>query len=193
VSSRSEQRPNDRVVAQPGRGRLEIEVEPADAASALHDMYELLPMRQVRPQKQVAVATLEELEHSRVAADHDRTSIGGGVDLFDARDRTSSEVGEHGLPVECAMDREAQEQAAVRNEPIRFSAPCAECPRRLSKHFAAGAVELTHTAKARREGDLGNGQIGVVEEATGEVDPSAACKPVRRHPEVRREEAAKMT
>jgi hypothetical protein len=48
--------------------------------------------------------------------------------------------------------------------------------------LAADPVELAQAPEARREGDLGHGEIGVVQKAPGEVCSGRARQSVRCHP-----------
>ena len=175
-------------------GRLrEVEVEAADPAGALHDVDELVPVRQVRAQEEVVVAAGTELEHARLAADDDRAPVGVAFDGLDAGNRAGGEVRGQVRPVERAAVREAQEQAAVRDEPIRLAAAGAQLAGRLAEDVLAGTVELAQAAEAGRERDLGHGQVGVVEEPPREVDPGRARQPVRRHAQLLLEEPAQVT
>ena len=106
--------------------------------------------------------------------------------MLDAGDRAGREVRDHRLPVERAAEREPEQEAAVGDEPVRLAAAGAQAARRLAEDVPARAVQLAQAAEAGRERDLGDGQVGVVEEPAGEVHPGRARQPVGRHAEVRR-------
>jgi hypothetical protein len=112
--------------------------------------------------------------------------------VLHAENRASREVCEHRVPVERAAEREPQNEAAVGREPVSLVAASPQCPRRLAKRLLAGAVELAKAAEAGGEGDLGDRQIGVVEQPARVVDPRRARKAVWRHAEVLDEEAAEV-
>ena len=174
------------------RGLVQLEVEARDAAGALHHVHELLPMREVGAQHEVVVAASPELEHAGVATDDDRASVRAAGDMLDAGDGTGREVGGHRLPVEEAAEGETQEEAAVGGEAVGLAAPGAQLARRLAEDLLARAVELAQAAEAGGESDLGDGQVGVVEQPAGEVHPRRARQPVGRHADVRVEESAQM-
>src|SRR5262249_42925757 len=85
---------------------LQIEVEAGYAPGTVDDVDDLLPVRQVGSEQKLALAARQQLEHARIGSDDDRPSIGGALDLFDAGDRASGEVGEHRLPIERPAERE---------------------------------------------------------------------------------------
>ena len=190
---RASSKRTDGRVARELDGRLrEIEVEAADPAGALHDVDELVPVRQVRAQEEVVVAAGSELEHAGPAADDDRSPVGVALDRLDAWDGAGGEVRGQVRPVERAAVREAQEQAAVRDETIRLATAGPQLAGRLAEDLLAGTVELAQAAEPGRERDLGHGQVGVVEEPTREVDPGRARQPVRRHAQLLLEEPAQV-
>ena len=89
-------------------GRIgEVEVQAGDAAGALHDVDELVPVRQVRAQEEVVVAARGELEHAGLAADDDRAPVGIAVDCLHAWNRAGGEVRGQVRPVERAAVGEA--------------------------------------------------------------------------------------
>ena len=187
-----EQRPDGRVDGEMARGLVQVEVEARDPAGAVHHVDELLPVREVGSQHEVVVAARPELEHPGVVTDDDRASVRAAGDMLDARDGTGREVGGDRLPVEGAAEGQPQEQAAVGDEPVGLAAPRAQLARRLPEDLLAGPVELAQAAEAGREGDLGDGEVGVVEQAAGEMHPRRACQPVGGHADVRDEEAAQV-
>jgi hypothetical protein len=158
----------------------------------LHDVDQLLPVRKMGAEHEMVVAAREELEHPRVAADHDRPPVGVSVDVLDAGDRPGGEVRDHPRPVERPVERQMERKTAVRREAVRGPSPAPEHPRRHPKDVAARAIELADAPEARREGHLDNGEVGVVEQAAGEVRPGRARQAVRRHVHVGCEEPAQV-
>ena len=75
---------------------------------------------------------------------------------------------------------------------LRRGSGRAQLARRLAEDLLAGAVELAQAAEAGGEGDLGDGQVGVVEQPAGEMHPRRARQPVGRHAHVRDEESAQV-
>jgi hypothetical protein len=55
------------------------------------------------------------------------------------------------------------------------------------------AVELAKAAEPGREGHLGDRQVGVVQQAPGEMRPPRASELIRRHPEMVVEQPPQMT
>jgi hypothetical protein len=90
------------------------------------------------------------------------------------------------------VERQPQEKPAVRNETIRKAPAGPQHARRHPEDVPAGAVQLADASEARCEGDLQNGEVGVVEQAAGEVSPRRPCQAVRRHPDVGPEEPAQV-
>ena len=91
--------------------------------------------------------------------------------MLHAWDRASGEVCDQRVPVERTVEREPQDEAAVGREPVRLAAASPQHPRRLAKRRLAGAIELAKAPEAGGEGDLGDRQIGVVEQPARVVDP----------------------
>ena len=75
-------------------------------------------------------------------------------------------------PGQRPLERQAQQEPAVGHQAVGIAATSAKLPRGDPKDIDAGAVELAHAAKARREGHVGDGQIGVVEEPARKVCPT---------------------
>jgi hypothetical protein len=180
----ADQRRNGQVLTELMDRLLELEVEVCELAGLLHDVQELAPMGQVGANQQVVRAASRELQDAGVAADEDGPAIGLGRDLLDARDRIRGEVREQCLPIERAAERQPEEEAAVRDEAVGLAAPCAQRARRFAKRLAARTVELPKAAEAGRVGDLCDGQIGVVEQLTCEVDARRARETVGGDAEV---------
>ena len=91
------------------------------------------------------------------------------------------------------MERQPQREPAVRDEPVGLSPPRAQRTRRRAEDVAARAVELTQASEARRERDLGDREIGVVEKPAREMRARRARQAVRRHAELGGEEPAQMS
>ena len=142
--------------------------------------------------REVVVGPGPQLEHAGVATDDDRAPVRASGDVLDARDGAGCEVGDERLPVEGAAEGETQEQAPVRGETVGLAAPGAQLARRLAEDLHAGPVELAQAAEAGGEGDLGNGQVGVVEQPAGEMHPRRARQPVGRHANVCDEESSQV-
>jgi hypothetical protein len=91
------------------------------------------------------------------------------------------------------VERKAQEKAAVGRESIGPVTMGAQRPGRLSEDVAAGAVELPEAAVTSRKGDLGDGEIRVVEQAARKMRPRRTRESVGRYPEVGGEEASQVS
>ena len=159
----------------------------------LDHVHQLLPVREVRAEQKVVVAARRDLEHAGVVADDDRAAVRAPGDLLDAGDGACREVGGHRVPVERAAERKAQQQAPVGDQTVGFPAPRAKLARRLPEDLATRAVELAQAAEARGVGDLGDREIGVVEQPPREVRPGRARQPVGGDSHVRLEQASKVS
>jgi hypothetical protein len=56
--------------------------------------------------------------------------------------------------------------------------------RRRAEYLLHRSVELAETAEPRREGDIGDGQVGVVEQPAGEVRPPGPGELIRGEAEM---------
>jgi hypothetical protein len=171
---------------------LGVKVEARDAPRAADHMDQLLPVRQVRAQDEVVRASRRQLEHAGIPTDGDRAPVRAAGDVLDAWDRARREIGDHRVPVERATERQPKQQAPVGDQPVRLAALLAQHPRRRPEDVAARPVELAQAAEAGGEGDLGDRQIGIVEEATSEVGARRARQSVWRHPQVSGEQPAQV-
>jgi len=90
------------------------------------------------------------------------------------RDRAGAEVAEHQLPIQRSTMREAQGEAAVGHQTVADPATGAQVARRRPEYLKTGAIELADAAEPGRGADLGDGQVGVVEQAASEVRPAGA-------------------
>src|SRR5262245_35935044 len=144
----------------------------------------------MRAQHQVVVAAAPQLEDTGVAVDDDRPPVRLAVDPLDSGNRMLGEVIERRAPVELAEEGEPQRQAAVGDEPIDLAPTSTQGSRRVAEDVAARAVELSQAAEARGERDLGDAQVGVVEQAPRKMDAGRASEPVGGDAEMEREEAA---
>ena len=176
------QRPDDGICGELGQGLVEVDVEVRDAARPLDDVDELLPVRQVRSEQEVVVASRRELEHTRARRDDDRPAVCPTGDVLDARYGAGGEVPEHRVPVQRSVKRQPEDQASVGDEPIGHAPAGTELAGRCLEHVLAGPVELAQAPEARRERDLQHAEIGVVQEPAGEVRaaPSAPARPASR-------------
>jgi hypothetical protein len=189
-----QQRPDDRIGGKLTRRLVQVEVEVRDAPGTVDQVHQLLPVRQVGAQQEMVVSARIQFENARVAGDRDGPPIDPVRDrhVLDAWGRSRRQVGHRRVPVERAGKRQPQQQAAVRDQPVGLAALGAQHVGRRPGHLLAGAVELAQAPEAHREGDLGDGEIGVVEQPAGEVRPCRARQPVGRHAQVGHEQATQM-
>jgi hypothetical protein len=73
------------------------------------------------------------------------------------------------------------------------AAALAQITRRRMKNVSHRAVEVPHTAEARRERDLGDGEVGVVQETSCEMGASRVCQLRRGDTHVVAEQPAEVT
>lgn len=142
---------------------------------------------------EMVVTAREQLQNPRVATEHDGPSVGPVGDVLDSRNGSRGEVGGHRVPVERSTERQPQRKAAVRHEAVRLAALGTQHTGRRAEDVPAGAVELAQAPEAGRVGDLGDRQIGVIQEPTSEVRPRGTGQPVGRHSEVSHEEATQVS
>lgn len=170
-----------------------VGVEGGDPPGAIDDVDEPLPMRQVRPQYQMVVAPWRQLEDAWVAVDHDRPAVGAAVHVLHAGDRPPAEVAQHGVPVEEPLEREPQRQPAVGHQPVRRPTTRPQLARRGAEGLTARPVELAEAPEARSEGDLGDREIGVVEEPSGEMGTEGSSQGIGRDAQAGREQPVEVT
>ena len=127
--------------------------------------------RWARSSEVVATAG-DQLEDPGLAVDDDRAAVDVAVDALDPGDGPGGEVGEQGGPVQGPREGQAQAEAAVGDQPV--GNPAARPAGRSGRPGTrpAGPVELADAAEPGGEGDVGHGEVGVVEEAAGEVGPA---------------------
>src|SRR5215467_876776 len=102
------------------------------------------------------------------------------------------EIPQHRIPVEWRLERQPQDEAAVGNQTVADTAAGPKLVRRRPKHLTADAVQLTHAAEARRERNLSDREVCVVEQPSRKMCPARAGKMVRRHPQVFTEQPAQV-
>ena len=124
AGSLTDQPPDDSVAGEEAGGLVQVEIEVRDVPSALRDVHELLPVGQMGAQQQMVVPFGTELEDAGGLADDDGPAIRVSGDVLDAGDRAAGEVVQQRRPVERAVVREPQYEAAVRREPVCPAAPC---------------------------------------------------------------------
>jgi hypothetical protein len=146
----------------------------------------------VRAEQEVVVSAVRDLEHAGVVADDDCPPVRAFGDVLDAGDCPCGEVGGHRFPVQWAHERKAQQQASVGDQAVCLPAPCAKLARRLAEYLAARAVELPQAPEACGVGDLGDREVGVVEQPAGEMCAGRARQPVRGHSHMCLEQASKV-
>jgi hypothetical protein len=186
------QRSDDRVVGELASRLAQVEVEAGDAPGPTHQVQQLLPVRQMRAEQQMVPASLPELEHPRVASDRDGPTVDPVRDLLDPWRRVRPEVGQDRGPVERALEWQAQQQATVGHQPVGLAASGAQHLGRGPEHLLARPVELAQAPEPGREGDLGDGEVGVVQQPASEMGPCRAGQPIGRHPEMGGEQATEM-
>ena len=91
------------------------------------------------------------------------------VDVLDAGDGPRREEVEQRVPGERRPVREPQLEAAVGDEPVRVTPAGPQFLRGEVEHLLHDPVQLAHRLKARRRADLGDREVGVVEQPAGEV------------------------
>ena len=91
------------------------------------------------------------------------------------------------------MERQPEDEAAVGHEPIAPAPAGAQLGGRGAEDLLAGPVELAQAAEPARPGDVGDREIGVVEEPPGEVRAVAASQTVGRGADVLGEQPPQVT
>jgi hypothetical protein len=158
----------------------------------VHHMDQALPVRQVGAEEQVPVAAGRDLQHPGRAVHGDRAPIGATLDRFDPRQRPDGKEGPDGVPVVAGQDRQPQREPAVGDEPVSAVPAVAELGRRRAEHLPHGPVELPQTPEPGGEGDVEDREVGVVQEATGEVRPPGPSQLVGACPQVLEEQSAQV-
>lgn len=102
---------------------VRIGVEPERLPNPLDDMDQPLPIRQVRDHQQVLGTAGTDLQHPRVAIQHDDAPIAVfcGVDRLDARDVPGVELRQRRVPVVGRVEAQPDRQAAIGGTDIRLA------------------------------------------------------------------------
>lgn len=153
----------------------------------------------MRTEEQLAAAgdavlwiTFAQLDHARITVDDHRATVNTGGNRLDTPDGTGGKVGEHARPVERATIGQAQRKAAVGDEAIGFAAAGAELTRGGVEDVVHGAIELAGACEACGKGGVGDGEVGVIQEAPREVGTAGARKLGRGDADVLIEQATQM-
>lgn len=110
---------------------------------------------------------------------------------LDAKDRRRG--GEEIAPAQLAVVEESGGQSAVGDESIPSSTSSAEVLRGAMEDAPHLAVELADSSESGGERQLGDGEVGVVEQAAGEVSANRARQIARADTKFRQAAAAKVS
>ena len=170
------------------RDRIGIEVE--QAPRHRHDlMYPVEGRQPHREQELAGAGHRPHLERTEPGAEADRAPVRLALDLFDAGCGAQRQEVEQRAPVERRAERQPQRQGRLRR---RRGAARAQRRRGGGEAGAHRVVELPHAREARREGDLGQRQVALVEQAARQV---GAARPRDRsgcHTEMSRKQPRQM-
>ena len=112
--------------------------------------------------------------------------------MLDPRYGPGLQVARQAGPVEVAVVRQPQGQAAVGHQPVSRAPTGPQLRRRGPEDVLAGPLQLAHAAEPGREGHLHGRQVGVVEQTAGEVGPPRPGQAVRGHTELGEEQTPEM-
>ena len=159
--------------------RDDIGIDADHACGPFDDVDQALPIREVSTQQQVIATTGTELEHAGIAVKHDCSPIHAILHGLDSGNRTPRQIAQRCVPVERRVERQPKRQATIGDQSIVPSAALAQITGCRTEDVSHRSVEVPHTAEARRERDLCDGEIGVVQEASREMG-AARIRQLRR-------------
>jgi hypothetical protein len=97
------------------------------------------------------------------------------------------------VPIERLLQWQPHHQATISGEPVGPTSTTAQFAGRGSEHLAHVTIELADAPESGRERHLGDGQVRVVQESTGEVGATRPGQHVRGDTEVFVEHAPQVT
>jgi hypothetical protein len=186
------QPPDDRIPAKVMVGSLGVRVEAEDPARPPHHVDQARPVRQVRAQHEVLRTFRGQLDDPGVVVDQHGPAVADGRHVLDAGDRAGAQHAEHRVPRERGLERHPEREAAVGHQPVLDPATGPQLTGGSPEHFLAGAVELADAAEPGGEGQLGDRQVGVVEQTAGEMHPGGAGELVRGQAQVLAEQPSEL-
>ena len=128
---------------------------------------------------------------ARVARDGDRPGVGAAGDRLDAVDARLGQAPVEARP-ERARQGEREPEPTVGGLASRAGAAGPQGGRRAVEDPPHRRVHRPHAAEAGGEGDLGDGEVRLVQQAPGEVGPPRDGHLRGRRPDVGHEQAAKV-
>ena len=175
------------------QGLVEVDVQAWDTPGPVHHVDEVAPVGQVGPQHQVLGAAGLQFEHTGVTSNGDRAPVSGALHVLDARDGTRRQVANQRGPVQGAAKRHPQHQTTIGHQPVGRSPAGPQVAGPGAEDVVTGPVELADTAEPGREGHIGHGHVGVVQQSTGEVGAAGSSQLVGSDAHVMREQPPEMT
>jgi hypothetical protein len=192
AGSNRHQRSDRRIVGKVCHGRTNVGVDAHHPPGSLDDVDQAFPIREVGTEKQVVLTPWVHLQHTRPTVQANRSTVDTVLDRFHARHGAVGEERDDAVPVERRLEREPHGQPAVRGEPVGSTPTATKLAGRGPEHLAHGAIELAEAPKPGRERNIGDGQLGIVQEPAGEVGTTGPSQLIGSHAEVVVEQAPKM-
>jgi len=140
----------------------------------------------------IVVAHEVELHHTGVATHLESAPVTPILQRLHPRSEAGPEVIHEGETVEGTGERQAQTQAAIGGEdvvPATFRSERAGCEAENLFHHAP---HLAHAPEPRSRGDSGHSQIGLIEQAAGEMGPAGTGNEVWSGSDMLLEEASEL-
>jgi len=184
--------PRRGVVAERADTGLVVTLGAQQLPDPVHHMDKALPVGQVRTQQEAATAVPAvaggDLEHAGSAGHADSAPVSSTIDCLDTRHHAGGEERAYRVPVVSRHCRQPQCEPAVGGEPVGAAPPVPQVGGRLAEHLPHRAVELAQAAEAGREGDVQDGEVGVVEQPASEMRSPGPGQLIGGHTEMRAEQ-----
>jgi hypothetical protein len=90
------------------------------------------------------------------------------------------------------VEGKPKQQAPVGDQPVALATASPELVRRGAEQVTARSIQLPHASEARREGDLGDREVGIIQQPPGEVGSARPGDLIGRHPQVLLEQTAQV-